>query len=1210
MLRHVAGFELRYQLSAPAFWVTSLIFFLLTFALVNSDNLQLGWGGQVFRNSPYTLALDCMIMGVWAIFILTTFVSNVVVRDEETRFGPIIYATRLSKFDYLFGRFLGAWAAGCLSFLAVPLAVMIASAMPWLDPQTIGPFRPLDYLYVYFVLCVPTLFIIGASFFSLATSTRSMFATYIGALVVLVIYFLATGYFKRAEFAPAAALLDPFGLSAFDEATKNWAPNERNLLLPSMAGGLLRNRVLWLAIAFALLGVAWRSFRQEDRALPSDRQAAARATQDAEPQSTAPRPQAEKPASHRELGWGPLAALTRFDVMSVLRSPAYVVLLGIAFINAVVGLWYAGDDSVSVIFPVTRVMIQTLRELFTTFPLLIAAFYAGELVWRDRERRVFEIVDATPSSDIAFLLPKILAIAIVLFTMALMSVVAAVCVQALKGFPHFEFSHYLLWYMLPWLVTMMLYAVLAVFVQMLVPHKFVGLLVILLVLVAQRTLPNLGFDHSLYLYATTPPTPISDMNGQGEFARYAAWFRAYWAAFATILALLTYALWRRGESAPLKVRIQRLPRRLKGRLGWAVGAAAVVMAALGGYIYYNTNILNEYRPYVASERWAADYEKTLSQFEKLPQPRITDVMLKIDLFPDEPRVVTRGSYMIENRTGAPLKEVHISWVRAHEEKSFLGTEAVGPLELTSLVVPGARMTRDFPKFHYRIYTFDTPLAPGERREITFETVREQKGFRNSFNEVRVVDNGTFLDNLQLAPHLGVSNWPYLTGRAKRRQYGLPPEPGAPKLEDTAAREFHYLSHDSDWVNADLTVSTPADQTVLAPGKLIDTKVEGGRRISHFHTEAPILHFFSIQSARYAVLEDHYKDIKLAVYYHPAHPYDVQSMMNIMKEALDYYTTNFSPYQFWQLRIVEFPDYLNFAQSFPGTVAYSEAAGFIFDTRRLDKADLVTYVTAHESAHQWWFHHVISADMEGMTVLSETLAQYSALMVMERLHGPDNIHRFLREALDGYLRGRGKEPVEERPLERVDGQKQSYIGYQKGAVVMYLLKDQIGEETVNRALRHLLKDYSFKGPPYPRSRELVDYLREEAGPEHQQLITDLFQKITLYDLKVASAHTNKRADGKWDVTLDVDAHKLYADGKGVETEAPLDELIDIGVFSVDPSRKTFAKSNVLSIQKQRVQSGKHTYTVVVGQEPKYVGIDPYNKYIDRKPDDNLLKLEQH
>jgi aminopeptidase N len=332
------------------------------------------------------------------------------------------------------------------------------------------------------------------------------------------------------------------------------------------------------------------------------------------------------------------------------------------------------------------------------------------------------------------------------------------------------------------------------------------------------------------------------------------------------------------------------------------------------------------------------------------------------------------------------------------------------------------------------------------------------------------------------------------------------------------------------------------------------------------------------------------------------------MISIMKESLDYYTKNFDPYQFHQLRMVEFPDYNNFAQSFPGTVAYSEAAGFIFDTRRPRNANLVTYVTAHETAHQWWFHHVIGADMEGMTVLSETLAQYSAYMVMERLH-PDEIHRSLRNALDGYLRGRGKEPVEERPLERVDGQKQSYIGYQKGAVVMYLLKDQLGEETVNRALRDLLRDYSFKGPPYPRARELVDYLKAEAGPEHQQLISDLFQKITLYDLKVASAHSSRRADGKWVVTVEVEARKLYSDGKGVETEAPLNESMDIGVFTLNPSSDAFSESNVVSMERERVQSGKHTFTVVVDKEPRYVGIDPYNKFIDRKPEDNVLKLDQ-
>ena len=117
-------------------------------------------------------------------------------------------------------------------------------------------------------------------------------------------------------------------------------------------------------------------------------------------------------------------------------------------------------------------------------------------------------------------------------------------------------------------------------------------------------------------------------------------------------------------------------------------------------------------------------------------------------------------------------------------------------------------------------------------------------------------------------------------------------------------------------------------------------------------------------------------------------------------------------------------------------------------------------------------------MQGMTLLVETLAQYSALMVMEQLYGPDQIRKFLKYELDGYLRSRGGELIEELPLERVEDQQ--YIHYQKGALAMYLLKDEIGEEAVNRALQGLLAEFAFKAPPYPTSRDLLRHVRERTA----------------------------------------------------------------------------------------------------------------------------------
>jgi aminopeptidase N len=250
--------------------------------------------------------------------------------------------------------------------------------------------------------------------------------------------------------------------------------------------------------------------------------------------------------------------------------------------------------------------------------------------------------------------------------------------------------------------------------------------------------------------------------------------------------------------------------------------------------------------------------------------------------------------------------------------------------------------------------------------------------------------------------------------------------------------------------------------------------------------------------------------------------------------------------------------------------------------------------------------VIGADMQGATALSETLAQYSALMVMEKTYGQPAIRRFLKRELDTYLRARGGEVIEELPLLRVENQP--YIHYNKGSLVMYLLRDRLGEARVNAALRRLLAQYAFRGAPYPRSQDLVDALRAEAGPEHQQLITDLFEKITLYDLKTKTAVAKKRPDGRYDLTLTIEAKKMYADGKGKETEAPLAETIEVGAFAAEPGKKGFDASKVQAVERRTIRSGAQTVTLVTAAPPRFVGVDPYNMLIDRNGDDNLTRAD--
>ena len=1198
MFFKIAGFEFRYQLRQPIFWVAVILFGLLAFGSVASDNIQIGSTDNVHKNAAFVIGQTTLFFAVIYMFVITAFVANIITRDDETGFGSIVRSTPIRKVDYLYGRFLGAFAAAALAFCAVPAGLMLGAVAPWVDPETLGRFTLSHYLYAYLAMALPVLFLTSAIFFTLTTVTRSMMWTYVGVIVLMVFRTTFGIVLNKPGLEHIAALFEPFGFGAFGTATHYWTPSERNALLPPIAGDILWNKLIWMSVAAAILALGYRLFNFQSaetsgrsrKAAKMALMAAPEMASPAAPLSGLPRPVFNGATSRAQL-W----ARTRLDAVQVFGSPAYFVLLGLAALLSVVNLWLATDVSAygGRIYPVTRVMMQALSGAFNFFAMVIAVYYAGELVWRERERRTQEIIDAAPVPDWVFVVPKTLAIALVLISTLVVGVAVSMIIQAIKGYFNFEIDKYLLWYLLPNAIDFVLIAVLAIFVQALSPHKFIGWAVMVIYLISTLVMGNLGYEHNLYNYDGGPSVPLSDMNGQGRFWIGAYWFRLYWSAFALALMVMAYALWRRGAETRLLPRLRRLPRRLMGVPGVILALAVVVFAGSGAFIYYNTNILNEYRTALGTDKWTADYEKKYLRYETLPQPKIVAVKLNFDIYPHQLKVVTNGSYVIANHTTAPLTVLHLRFDR--------------DLHIDALAVPGAHLQSNDTVFNYRIYAFDQPLQPGESRTISFITTREQRGFKNSGNFVDLMDNGTFIHDGALTPLIGMDRSGVLQDRTKRRKYGLAPELRMPKLGQPGADQVSYLRHDSDWVTSDITVTTDADQIPIAPGYRQSEVVRGGRRTVHFMADSPVLNYAAALSARYAVSKEIYKGIDLDVYYDPEHAWNVPLIHKGMKAALDYYQANFSPYQFRQFRVLEFPAPQGaFAESFPNTVPWSEGIFFIADNRdTANHIDMVTYVGAHELAHQWWAHQVIGADEQGSTVLSETLAQYSAGMVMKHMYGPDMMRKFLKFELDSYLRGRGGDVLQEEPLEKVENQQ--YIHYRKGSLVMYRLQDEIGEDAVNRALRHLLHDYAFKGPPYPTSLDLVKDLRQEAPADKQQLITDLFEKITLYDIKATKAVAKRRADGRYDVTLTVQAKKLYADGSGKETEAPMAESLDVGAFDLSPGDDKFSSKHVIAFQRMPVHSGTQTLTFIASRAPKFLGVDPYDKLIDRNSEANVTKV---
>jgi hypothetical protein len=723
-----------------------------------------------------------------------------------------------------------------------------------------------------------------------------------------------------------------------------------------------------------------------------------------------------------------------------------------------------------------------------------------------------------------------------------------------------------------------------------VRNKYLGMGIMVLYIVSLFTLIPMGYEDPLYRFAATPGASYSDMNGWGHYGRIVALYTAYWGLFCVLLFVASELLWKRGSIESLRTRAAAARHALTPRV---VATATIALAGwlgLGSYLFYNTRVVNEYLTQEDRELIQIEYEKRYLSYKGEPQPRVVDINVDVDIFPSERRYEARGRYVLENRTDSPLDEVLVG----------INNTAL----VDELLLEGGTVMEHDEDFNITQFKLAEPMQPGERRVLSFVTRRENPGFLHRQNQTAIIDNGTFFFNSDAMPYLGFNQNILLADRNTRRKHDLEPIDRVAKLEDEAARRDSYLSQDSDWIDFETTVSTVAGQTAIAPGYLINDWTDGDRHFFHYKMDAPMQNLFAYLSADYEKTGETYNGVDIQVFYDEAHPYNVERMIDSVKKSIDYCSENFSPYQYRQMRIIEFPVIAGrFASAYPNTVPWSEGIGFIARVEEETDIDYVFYVGAHEVAHQWWGHQVSSANVQGQTSLIETLAQYSALMIMEKEYGPHVMRRFLKYELDRYLSDRGSEAIEELPLYRVEGQ--GYIHYRKGAVVTYALKDYLGEDAINRALAKLVSESAYQYDPYPTSLDLVRNLRAVAETTAQQdLITDLFERIVIFDLSVADVEVTETDEGRFRVAMDVLATKYEADGEGRESEMPLDMNIDIGLFSMNPSDEGFDEEQVIFLEKQPVRSGESRLEFVVDRRPAQVGIDPYNKLIDRNSEDNL------
>ncbi len=1220
------SFELRFRLKSLSTYIYFLLWFAFSFFSVASESFgPVGnSNGKVLLNGPFANSLNDIGACIFGIIVIAAIFGTSILRDFQRDTYQILFTKPISKFAYLGGRWTGSFLTTVFAFSGMILGTFIGTFAPWADHTRIGPNHFWWYLQPFLSIIVVQIFFLGSLFFAVAALTRKIFIVYLQGVALFMLYIIGLTVFSATRSLEHfwSGILDPIGIILFDNITRYWTVIEKNtLLLPwdfsgYSPGVFLYNRLLWMAVGLLSLGTVWALFPMSVEALTArsqGRRAAKAKLQDE--QATRPIRSlvaARLPRVRQVFGPGTSFAqylsLTRLRIRTITREIPFWAIVALLIAFAINNGHFAGRFGDQNVWPVTYLMLQAVEGSATLFFYIVATLYAAELVWRERDNHFDGIHDALPMRETTDWLSKLTAIAFVELVLLTVTMLVGILMQTIAGYYHYELLQYVKELYFVTFPQVLGFSLLALFVQTMVSNKFIGHGIVIGIFVLQPILFNFGWENTLYLPGATPPYTYSDMNGYGHFVPALFWAITYWLAIFAFLGVVSIAYSRRGSDDSLRSRT-RLALRRAPRL--APAAALLLIIAIGSGIWYfiNAHVRNEYLTAKDRRDIQAGYERDFKKYELTPQPKVTAVETSINIYPERRSFDGTGRFTLQNKTSAPLSEIHLT--DRHEAVSDIHFDR--PFHLVSRS----------PRGLYSIYAFDQPLAPGDTTTFTFKVSHITRGFRDGNEPAQFAYNGTFFD-AEFFPGIGYDQGFEIDDPRRRREEKLPPlEEMAHRGDPIHSRMNLFTGLASDWITYRTVVSTSGDQIAIAPGYLQRAWKQDGRNFYEYSMGSThILDFFAYISGRYAVRKETYSGpngpVSLEVYYDPAHTYDIDDMLASSRAGLDLYQRVYSPYQFTQYRILEFPRYRGFAQSFPNTIPFSEGIGFIGRMLKPTDVDLTYFVTAHELGHQWWGHQLIGGQVEGSNMMSETLAQYSAYMVMEHKYGKDYMHKVLTHYLDRYLRGRAGEIRHEPPLALV--QREPYVWYEKGGQIMYTLADYIGEDKVDLALHNFLMQYRYanannqvdavdntrgaaaENQPYPDTRMLVDALRAQTPPDYQYLIDDGFNRIVLYDDKTLSATSQKTPDGKYKVTLNVQARKFQADGNGVETPMPLADYIDIGVFT---GKKNEEKP--LYMKREKLTQEHQTFTITVDQQPTRAGIDPYNKLIDRIADDNMIDV---
>ncbi|MCO7226053.1 M1 family aminopeptidase [Pleionea sp. CnH1-48] len=1191
--------EVYLQCSSRLFLILFPLSFVVGALLLKGQPIS----SDLMVDSPYALTKLLILFSITLPGLVTLLSINASTRDHQYQMVELTYTSSITPSHLVLSRWLGIIIPCMIICIGVLTGISIALFLQDSELTTSFLGRTSTLLISFSLFQLPAILLASSLLLGLGLFSRSPLTLYIAGAIAFFSYqmlLIFTGSPIMAQpvsinetFNQIFLLFDPIGSSAFFEQAQHWTPDDRNTNTIPLSSQLITNRIVTMTLAFlCLTAIVQRMTLQ----LPSKKRT--KTNHEIEKQSKhAPQYKRILADETFKAQWMSFMSLVKREYLSTIYTKSFTLILlfwcVVLISELMTGFTHLESLDVTPLATTSIALSRFQYDVLPRFGMLFLIFFAAQIMWRDKELKVHELIGASPVSNRQLLLSRWLTLVLLPLTLITIAIAISSVLQSFFGGTPDLLVYLKLYYYngIPLACT----ASLLLFLHAIAPNKITGIVLsIPFILLSQTSLgAKIGLEHGLFKFANSPPIQYSEMIQFTATDDAFFGYMLFWTSLAALFVAIAYRLYNRGLANSLlaQVRVATYQWRTPTNIVFCLLILASITTGI--HVFYRTNIEGHYQSRASKSDWKAAYEKKYTQYQNQPTPSIVKVNTQVDLYPHARRLTLNAEYQLKNQNADPINEILIS-----VDRNTLYTQ---------MQLEGGQLLSHDKEFNQYLFRLDKPLVSGASVTLTFALERQQNGYLGTQYDSVILPDFIYFRSIRYLPFIGFVTHYQLKHKQEREAYGLPPLPPVTPLEQAIDEHQGDFSQDYRWADFETVISTHKTHTAIAAGELVKQWHNEERQYFHYKTRQPIHDVTAYLSGKFEQSSVTHRGISVEVYHIAEHKSQAALHQEAMIDTLDYASEQFAPYPVQQLRLIEVPYTLGYsAYALPQTILLDELKGFTVDRNNTNAFDHQYRRTVHETAHQWWGHLLDSAVQQGGSVLVETLAKYTELVLLEQKYGQEYVRRLMRYEHNRYLNGRGRSLESELPLYRND---ETHIIYSKGAVAMYALKNQLGEKVINKALAELINQYAYPKPP-PTTLDFIRLLEQYALPSDKSFIESWFKHVVINDWQIDSAKVVGRTNALYKIEVCV-MNNGYIDEGG--NKKPFDSELHRGMlvfFSDNPA--------VLYDQPTDEKTIKHTWisannqlrclSFSLDEKPEFVSLDPYYLTLDIARDNNVIALE--